>query len=192
MQTWYNVDWHDSLPKVWLLIPWSHVTDWLNCSLQLANYHSRSLRLKNCWARISDTKLADCILESLIYQNSAQTLLYYYFSYFEQIINISYLWELNDWMSITIFLGVKQIKNSFYVISLQVLTKKKQWRVYQDSRPPAPSDSKSNSKFEILIVKIFGLKQNNTKQIKYFQLLQKKSNFVSSRKQPYVASDYNF
>ena len=57
---------------------------------------------------------------------------------------------------------------------------------------PAPSDSKSNSKFEILIVKIFGLKQNNTKQIKYFQLLQKKSKFVSSRKQPYVASDYNF
>ena len=100
MQTSYNVDWHDSLPKVWLFIPWSHVTDWLNCTLQLANYHSRSLRLKNCWARISDTKLADCILESLIYQNSAQTLLYCYFSYFEQIINKDFIPLGAEWLNV--------------------------------------------------------------------------------------------
>ena len=46
---------------------------------------------------------------------------------------------------------------------------------------PAPSTPKDNSKFEMLLVKIFRLKQ-----IKYLELLQKKSNFVSLRKQPHV------
>ena len=45
---------------------------------------------------------------------------------------ISYSWELNDGMSIML-----QTWNNFYVISLQVLTKKKEntRRVYQDSPP---------------------------------------------------------
>ena len=53
--------------------------------------------------------------------------------------------------------------------------------------PPAPasSASKGNSKFEILLAKI----SLNKKQVKYFQLLQKKSHFVSSRKKAYVALD---
>ena len=59
--------------------------------------------------------------------------------------------------------------------------------VYQNSRPPAHSAPKCNSKFEILIVKI-----KNKKQIKYFQLLQEKLSFLSLRKQPHVPSDYNF
>ena len=58
---------------------------------------------------------------------------------------------------------------------------------YQDSRPPARSALKVNSKFEILIVKIFSFKKKQ--QIKYFQ---KKSSFVSSRKQSHVPSDHNF
>ena len=60
--------------------------------------------------------------------------------------------------------------------------------VYQDLLPLAPSTLKGNSKFEILLVKVFSLKQ---KQIKYFQLL-KKSHFVASRKQPHFPSDKNF
>ena len=50
-------------------------------------------------------------------------------------------------------------------------------------RPPRPL----NSKFEISLVKIFSLKQ---KKIKYFQQLQKKSDFVSSRKELHVPSDF--
>ena len=48
---------------------------------------------------------------------------------------ISYNWELNDWISI-----ILQIWDNFYVISLQVLTKKKQntRRVDEDSRTPTP------------------------------------------------------
>ena len=34
--------------------------------------------------------------------------------------------------------------------------------------------------------------QSKTKKINYFQLPQKKSIFLSSRKEPYVSSDYNF
>ena len=46
---------------------------------------------------------------------------------------IPYNWQLNDWMSISL-----QIWDNFCVISVQLLTKKKQNinRVYQDSRPP--------------------------------------------------------
>ena len=44
-----------------------------------------------------------------------------------------------------------------------------------------------NSKYEIFLVKISNLKQN--KKVKYFQLLQKKSNFYFSRKQPMVPLD---
>ena len=45
---------------------------------------------------------------------------------------ISYNWDLNDWMSRIIL----QIRDNFYLISIQVLTKEKQntRRVYQDSR----------------------------------------------------------
>ena len=60
---------------------------------------------------------------------------------------------------------------------------------YQDSRSPAPLIHKGNSKFEMLFVNIFNLKQKITQ---IFQLIQKKLNFVSSRKQPYVPADYNF
>ena len=58
------------------------------------------------------------------------------------------------------FHRVKQIWNEFYVISLQVLLRKKQnpGRLYQDSRPLFPSVSKGNSKIEILLLKIFSLK----------------------------------
>ena len=45
--------------------------------------------------------------------------------------------------------------------------------VYQDSQLPAPSAPKGDSKFEILLVKILGLKQKKNK-IKYFQMLEKK------------------
>ena len=37
--------------------------------------------------------------------------------------------------------------------------------VYQDSQPLAHSDMKGNSKFEILLVKIFSLKQKKTNQL---------------------------
>ena len=55
--------------------------------------------------------------------------------------------------------------------------------VYQDLQHLAPLGPKGNNKFEILLVKVFSLKQ---KTIKYFQLLQKKIDFVSSRKQTHV------
>ena len=61
--------------------------------------------------------------------------------------------------------------------------------VYQDSGPMASSASKGNSKFEILLVKIFSLKQNKWNT---FPATLKKSIFFSSRKQPQVPSDYNF
>ena len=54
MQTWYNANWYDSLLKAWLLNHSSELTNWLNYSSQLQNYQS------------ADTRLADCILESLI------------------------------------------------------------------------------------------------------------------------------
>ena len=57
---------------------------------------------------------------------------------------------------------------------------------YKKFTAPGPS---ALSKFEILLVKIFGLKQ---KLNQIFQLLKRKSNFVSSGKQPQVPSDYNF
>ena len=52
---------------------------------------------------------------------------------------ISYNWELNKGMSI-----ILQIWNNFYVISSQVLTKKKQStkRIYQDSRRATPQPRK--------------------------------------------------
>ena len=52
------------------------------------------------------------------------------------------------------------------MISLQVLTKKKQipQRVYQNLLPLASTAPKGNRQFEILLVKIFSLKQN-TNQI---------------------------
>ena len=45
------------------------------------------------------------------------------------------------------------------MISLQVLTKKKQSlrRIYQDSRPQAPFAPKDDDKFETLLAKIFSL-----------------------------------
>ena len=54
---------------------------------------------------------------------------------------ISYNWELNDWMSI-----VLQICDNFYLISLQVLTKKKQntRRIYQNSWSSTYTPSSAN------------------------------------------------
>ena len=54
--------------------------------------------------------------------------------------------------------------------------------IYQNSQPPPLSAPKDDWKFEILLVKIFNLKLPGA---------IKKTNFVSSRKQP-VSSDYNF
>ena len=78
---------------------------------------------------------------------------------------ISYNWELNDWMSI-----ILQIWDNFYVISLQVLTKKGQntRRIYQDLRPPTHHSIPRTRKV-ILHVKIFSLNK-------------KKSNISSSYK----------
>ena len=65
---------------------------------------------------------------------------------------VLYNWELSDSMSIILKIG-----DNFYMISLDVLTKKKQntTRVYQDSRPPilTPTPNpfigpKGNNKFK--------------------------------------------
>ena len=81
------------------------------------------------------------------------------------------------------------------MISLQLLTKKKQntRRVYPDSQPPIKPPTQPHSSQEVTISFNLTCKnmQSKKKQIKYFQLLQEKSNFVSSRKQPHVSSDYN-
>ena len=56
---------------------------------------------------------------------------------------------------------------------------------------PWPLVHKGNSKFEILLVKIFSPKQqpHKKKEIKYSQLFQKKSNFASCKKQPMIPLD---
>ena len=59
--------------------------------------------------------------------------------------------------------------------------------VNRDSWSPAVSTPKGNSKFEILLLKNIQSKTKN--KVKYFQLLSKKSNFYSSRKQSVVPLD---
>ena len=54
-------------------------------------------------------------------------------------------------------------------------------------KAPAPFDPKGNSKFETITVKMYSLKRKN--KFKYFQLLQKKSNFYFPRKQLLVPLD---
>ena len=61
------------------------------------------------------------------------------------------------------------------------LKKHQRYIGYIQLRGTWPSVHKGNSKSEISLLKIFSPKQTK-KQIKYSQLLQKKSNFVSSKK----------
>ena len=78
------------------------------------------------------------------------------------------------------------------MISLQVLTKKKQENQKGISRfrplLPNPWPQKVNANLNLTCKNIL----SKTKEtMKYFQLLQAESNFASSRKQPHVPLDYN-
>ena len=78
---------------------------------------------------------------------------------------ISYNWELNDWMSI-----ILQIWDNFYVISLQVLTKKKQntRRMdilrFTDPNPQPLNSHPQKVTANLNLVKIFS---QNQKQMKH-------------------------
>ena len=56
----------------------------------------------------------------------------------------------------------------------------------QDSGPLVSPTPRGNSKLKILLVQLV----YNKKQVKYFQLPQKRSNFVTSRKQPHISSNH--
>ena len=82
------------------------------------------------------------------------------------------------------------------MISLQVLTKKKQSQKGISRFSPQPPNPWSQKVNAILLDLTLNLTCKNIlsktkKTMKYFQLLQTKSNFVSSRKQPHVPLDYN-
>ena len=62
------------------------------------------------------------------------------------------------------------------------------WYIKIQSLHP-PSASKGNNKFEILLVKIFSLKQKTNQKL---PATLKKPIFFSSRKKLHVPSDYNF
>ena len=84
---------------------------------------------------------------------------------------------------------ILQIWDNFYVISLQVLTKKGQntRRIYEDLQPPTHHSIPRTRKV-ILHVKIFSLNKKN----QIFPAVIKISNCISSRKQPHVPySGYN-
>ena len=130
MQTWYNEDWHEPLLTAWILTNSSQLTDW-NFRSQLAYYKSYSSQLENGCGRISQTRNLLIVFHNQLLIKIAPrhcfgvTLA----NINRQSIMISYNWELNDWMSI-----ILQIWENFYVISLQVLTKKNTRSVYQDPR----------------------------------------------------------
>ena len=53
----------------------SEVTEWLNCSLQLANYQSRISQLENCWTVTSYlTKAENRIKKSLTQLSYSHTI----------------------------------------------------------------------------------------------------------------------
>ena len=58
---------------------------------------------------------------------------------------------------------------------------------YHDSRPPALSALEGNSKFEILLIKIFSLKRKTKSNTSTYY--KRKSSFYSSRRHSIVPSD---
>ena len=99
---------------------------------------------------------------------------------------------IHERVKLFLFLHEFQSQYSYQTVLLRAY-KKKAYRtfrcgkalyngVYQDSEPAVPSVSKGTSKSKILLAQIYSLKQKTNKIL--LVTIEKKSNFVSSRKQP--------